>query len=154
MKILFVCTGNTCRSPLAQAVFQHAADERGLDNISFDSAGIFCGYGEPMSANTKEIIDSMQIFFTHKSQPLTQKLADDSDIIITMTAEHKRILEDAIGRGKLYCIDEIAQKGDIADPYGRDKSAYSAVESQLKECVNAVFDFVEKLSADTDGSLD
>ena len=48
MKILFVCTGNTCRSPLAQAILQEKIDKDGLTDFEADSAGIFCGYGESM----------------------------------------------------------------------------------------------------------
>ena len=137
MNILFVCTGNTCRSPLAQAILQEKIDREDLD-ISVDSAGVCCGYGEPMSAHTTALIDAMGIFFTHTSQPVTQKLIDDADMVVTMTNSHKQLLVGAVGPDKLFCIDDVTHKGDIADPYGRDLSAYKKVEKQLRDAMDAI----------------
>ena len=103
LNILFVCTGNTCRSPLAQAVLQEKIDRENLE-IAVDSAGVCCGYGEPMSAHTTAIIESMGIFFTHTSQPVTQKLIDDADIVVTMTHGHKQLLKRAVDKEKLFCV--------------------------------------------------
>ena len=118
MKILFVCTGNTCRSPMAQAVIQKRLDDIGEKDITVDSAGIFCGYGAPMSANTSQIVESMGIFFTHSSQPVTSKLIEESDMIVTMTREHKNILsanppEIAKDLTKKYGIKVISAEDDM-----------------------------------------
>ncbi|MDE6189491.1 MAG: low molecular weight protein arginine phosphatase [Clostridia bacterium] len=141
MNILFVCTGNTCRSPLAQAVLQEKIDKENLD-ITVDSAGVCCGYGESMSANTKAIIESMGIFFTHTSQPISQKLIDEADLVVTMTKGHKQLLKNVVDKDKLFCVDDITRLGDIADPYGMDMAAYKKVEKQLREAMDAI---VEKL---------
>ncbi|MDE5654079.1 MAG: low molecular weight protein arginine phosphatase [Clostridia bacterium] len=138
MKILFVCTGNTCRSPMAQAILQEKIDKEGLTDFEADSAGIFCGYGEPMSGHTAQIIDDMGLFFTHTSQPVTPNLLSNCDMVVTMTKEHKNMLVGHVEESKLFSFDELTGNGDIADPYGGDSADYLAVEMQLRRGMDAV----------------
>lgn len=141
MNILFICTGNTCRSPLAQAVLQEKIDKENLE-IEVDSAGICCGFGEPMSENTSKIIEGMGILFAHVSQPVTQQLVDKADMIVVMTRQHKQYFRGGGCDEKLFCIDDLTHAGDIADPYGRDMAAYREVEAALRASMDAI---VEKL---------
>ena len=145
MKILFVCTGNTCRSPLAQAVLQQIIDRDNIAGIEVDSAGLCCGFGEPMSNHTSELIEEMGIFFTHTSQPVTQKLLEECSMVVTMTAAHKEMLAGFVDGGKLFSFEELSQEGAVADPYGGDSADYLAVEMQLRRGMDKILEKAKKM---------
>lgn len=138
MKILFVCTGNTCRSPLAQALMQKTLDDRKID-AECESAGLCCGYGEEVSENSRKIIAEKGIFFTHQSRPVTQNLLDSCDIIVGMTASHKNALSPYVPKEKLFEAKDFIGE-EVEDPYGRDISAYRACAVQLEKLAEAIAD--------------
>ncbi|WP_261131071.1 low molecular weight protein arginine phosphatase [Bacillus sp. Marseille-Q3570] len=88
MNILFVCTGNTCRSPMAEALLRHYSK----GEIEVQSAGIYAAYGSPASAKSIEVLKDEGIPCNHKSQPLTGDLVEWSDLILTMTTQHKQAI--------------------------------------------------------------
>ncbi|MGP4079379.1 arsenate reductase/protein-tyrosine-phosphatase family protein [Pseudalkalibacillus sp. R45] len=88
MNILFVCTGNTCRSPMAEALLRHYSNGK----IEVQSAGIYAAYGSPASAQSIEVLKDEGISCNHKSQPLTEDLVEWADLILTMTTQHKQAI--------------------------------------------------------------
>lgn len=142
MRLLFVCTGNTCRSPMAEALAGRKASERGLD-IEVCSAGMMCGFGEKMADNAVAALKDMGITdFRHESQPVTQRLADDSDLIFTMTWQQKSSLAHFIDEDKIFTFRELAPFGDIPDPYGGDINVYRACAKTLDKALDYVMDYV------------
>lgn len=132
MNILFICTGNTCRSPMAAALFNKIATEKELD-VRIESAGLFAEEGAPASAEAIVVMKEYDIdLLGHHAQSINTELLEKSDIILTMTAAHKMLLEQYAG-GKVFTVSEYADlDDDIEDPYGGDVEEY-------KECADELY---------------
>lgn len=149
MNILFVCTGNTCRSAMAAAIMDKIAVENDLD-VLIESAGIFAAEGERASENAILALKQYNIDLSeHRTQPVTEDLLKQCDIILAMTEGHKKLIEPLVS-GKVYTLMEYAgSSGDISDPYGSDLEEYSET---AQEIYDALVDVAEKLpvSGDTE----
>ncbi|CCQ94714.1 Low molecular weight protein-tyrosine-phosphatase ywlE [[Clostridium] ultunense Esp] len=139
MNILFVCTGNTCRSPMAQALLEEVAKEKGLD-IKVKSAGIFALDGQEASKNAIEVLKSEGIDLRdHRARIIYRDLLEEADLILTMGISHKRVLLSKFDfiQGKIYTLKEYAygKEEDIDDPFGGDIQAYDKAKVEIKEAL-------------------
>ncbi|WP_276569120.1 low molecular weight protein arginine phosphatase [Insulibacter thermoxylanivorax] len=107
MRILFVCTGNTCRSPMAEAIFNHMAKQAGIA-AEARSVGVAALTGTPMSDKSQKALKDRGISAEHRSKLLSEEDIAWADLILTMTIGHKRaVIEqypDAID--KVYALKE------------------------------------------------
>ena len=143
MNILFVCTGNTCRSPMAAALFNKIAVERNLD-VRIESAGIFACDGEPASTEAVIAMKKYGIdLLGHHAQSINTELLEKCDLILTMTAAHKMVIEPS-AQGKTFTLNEYAGiDGDIPDPYGGDVEEYEQCAKQIYSALLKVADRIE-----------
>lgn len=132
-KILFVCTGNTCRSPMAEVVFNFDYYDSGY---IAESAGIFAD-GSPMSDNAVTALedDGYRVRERHISRSLTDELVKSSDIIVGISSSHAMqiIMNYPEAAGKVY-----AMPFDITDPYGGGIEIYKACLSDIKKALAIV----------------
>ncbi len=145
-KIIFVCTGNTCRSPMAELLFNKLVkQDKALDGWQAISAGISAVPGQSASKNTRKImlegenIDSSN----HLSQQITKGLLEEVKLVLTMTRQHKDILGDAFPEyaTKIYTLKEFAslEEGyDIIDPYGQSEVVYRKTKDEIKAQVLSI----------------
>ena len=93
-----VCTGNICRSPMAEVMLRDALDRCGADDVEVLSAGTWAGFGHPATEEARQVMQQRGIDLgPHRSQPLTAELLDEADLILAMTSVHAREIAEVSG---------------------------------------------------------
>lgn len=146
-RVLFVCSGNTCRSPLAERLLERAARDRGRDGLEVRSAGTFAGRGAPASSGASIVAQRRGLDLSgHRSTPLGPDLVEWADLVVTMTAAHRRVARDVGGAGKVVLATELLPEEhpghgrDVADPAGGGVERYEEVVELLEEVVEGILE--------------
>ncbi|MGY0374353.1 low molecular weight protein arginine phosphatase [Clostridium sp. JNZ J1-5] len=146
MKVLFVCTGNTCRSCMAEAIFNQLSD---MENIKAYSAGISVVPGSKTSKNTATLIKSnfnLNISERNAVQ-LTEEMIRESDLVLTMTAYMRDVLSQKFfqEKNKIYTLNEfIGLSDDIVDPYGGNINIYEETFYMLNRGIELLLDKIKE----------
>src|SRR5437870_13862411 len=144
--VLFVCTGNICRSPLAASLLERALKERGLE-VAVTSAGTGAWDGAPASEGAYLVgLERGLDLSGHRARLLTREIVEQAGLILTMARHHRARVDELGGEGRVFVLGEYAgregEDAEVSDPFGGDLEVYRDTVAELEALVDAT---VERL---------
>lgn len=149
--ILFVCTGNTCRSPLAEGLFRAAV--AGRDDFEVASAGLTAYPGSPMSPESEALLRERGIEMNDfASQPVSPELIERATHVFAMTKAHLEALTEMFpeDEDKLFLVCEFSDipgvgiAGDVPDPIGAGPDAYVRTAETFDRAIPTLIEFIDQ----------
>ncbi len=142
-KILVVCIGNICRSPVGEALLKHHFQQQ-KRNIMIASAGLAAMVNAPAAPFSIQIMDAAGIdIHSHRAQQLTEQMAREFDLILVMEQEHQKEIEALFpfARGKVFRLGHWRNL-NIPDPYQHPKTAFDKMVEDVRLCAT---DWIDKI---------
>ena len=136
IKVVFVCTGNTCRSPMAATMATQIFADAGL-TAEVLSAGVSAWPNQPASRHAISVMEEGGLcLVAHRATAVSESMLEDATLVLTMTSHHRAILlsDYPSANDKIFTLGEyVGSSEDIADPFGGNLEEYRACAAQIKE---------------------
>lgn len=150
--VVVVCTGNICRSPMAERLLAHAlaAEDGQLASLQVVSAGVAARGGDPASANSVIALKKVGLDLSdHQSQPLTPELLERAVAVFVMTETHRAVIQASFEPmpRNIHLLREFMPRDadkEIADPYGGPLPLYESCRDEIVEAIPSLVAFLRK----------
>ncbi len=152
MKIVFVCTGNTCRSPMAEGFLKDILNRKGKNSKDYSIISLGMSTLDDLDASENSILAMAEYdvdIKKHKSRRITLELIEDADLILTMGRSHKEVILAQLPhfKEKVFTLKEFLKEKDfdIADPYGGNLEMYKNTAKEIHDLIEKLFEkIIEK----------
>ena len=134
-----MCSGNTCRSPIAKVLAEAALSRAKMDDWLVDSAGLSAFVGQSASGDAYAVARDLGLDLSlHQSKPLSPESLAEADLVLVMTDNHKQAILAQVPHiaGKLHTLKEyVGENSDVADPYGGGPVEYRLAAQELEQLI-------------------
>lgn len=142
MKIMFICTGNICRSAMAHKLFEKKLKDSNIKNVEVFSCGIYAEDGDYATYNAEEAMEEYDVDMkSHRATNIRNTSIQEMDLILCATVQHKNAVLKMYSKlnEKVYTMKEYVNNDtsdlDIKDPWGYDIYVYRKCASEINECL-------------------
>ncbi len=138
-KVMFICSGNTCRSPLAEGLFKKYIEEKNMGSIDVSSAGISAFPGDEVSENSVLVAEKRGVDLTsQRAKNLNPQDLTETDLFVCMTESHSKVL-------KRFCDSSKIMTLNVPDPYGGSLEAYESCAKQIESCFPQILEKISEI---------
>ena len=154
MKIMFICTGNICRSAMAHGLLKKKLIDKNINNVEVYSSGIYASIGDVPTYEARRVMEEYNVDIKHHRETnIRYSNIEDMDLVLCATKEHKETviqlypkLKDKVFTMKEYVnySREYHDSINIKDPWGYDLETYRSCAGEIDECLDLLIEKIEK----------